>query len=436
MRFHSKLIAVSIVGFTVFGCALSTQTADFNETKTTTIQPVFPVANNELERQILSNPLLASARKTTEAKSLVLLELDAANALQVSVTGNAGVADGGNDGSKPVATASATASKLIGDGGKLDAQIEVAMIAVDQARVEYALAGNEFIGGILNGLVAYDSARETIAIIDKNLKAYSARKPQIDAAAQQGVLTNSDVLEIRAVKSQIETQRLEARLAMKTSKSQLDSQLTAKSLEILAQRFVRTKALDPKAAPHFNAKAIRLGAASLGAQANRADLAKKADISAVARVTLPASDETGVDVFAGVTLTWTIADGGASAATARRLQLESEAALLARENSLQVADLAGKNFVTGRQIASKRRALLRERVALSKSRMQELETLLRAGRADVSSIARELLAGAEAEVELAYLSAEIAQQRVATFSAKGATCALIQTCYLFEVNSR
>ena len=436
MRFHSKLIAVSIVGFTVFGCALSTQTADFNETKTTTIQPVFPVANNELERQILSNPLLASARKTTEAKSLVLLELDAANALQVSVTGNAGVADGGNDGSKPVATASATASKLIGDGGKLDAQIEVAMIAVDQARVEYALAGNEFIGGILNGLVAYDSARETIAIIDKNLRAYSARKPQIDAAAQQGVLTNSDVLEIRAVKSQIETQRLEARLAMKTSKSQLDSQLTAKSLEIQAQRFARTKALDPKAAPHFNAKAIRLGAASLGAQANRADLAKKADISAVARVTLPASDETGVDVFAGVTLTWTIADGGASAATARRLQLESEAALLARENSLQVADLAGKNLVTGRQIASKRRALLRDRVALSKSRMQELETLLRAGRADVSSIARELLAGAEAEVELAYLSAEIAQQRVATFSAKGATCALIQTCYLFEVNSR
>ena len=430
-------IAVSTVA--VLGIA-ACDTARQNAVPAATIAentPYFKSSRNAFEQQILAQPQLAAARKTTQARALAIVELDAARAVQLGVSGNAGFTDDSDpSGPAPLVSVSATATKLLSDGGRLDAQKQVAEIAIAQARLEYALQGNQFIGQVLDALVTRNTARATIAVIDKNLAAYAQRAPQINAAATQGVLTNSDLIEIRSVKSKIESQRLEARLAQRTAQSQLAQLLTPAARKTLQTRFSRATGRNPKGAPNFQAEALRLGGVSLAAQAEAAALRTTSDVSAITRLTMPATDSANAGVFVGLSWSWSVLDGGASDATARRLQLERESADLARKDVIQGGDLAAQGLAIAQATAGERRALLRDRIALSKSRLQELETLLRAGRADVASIARELLAGAEAEVQLATLSAEVAQQQIDAFSARGATCALVDMCHLFMPATR
>ncbi|MGB1235721.1 MAG: TolC family protein, partial [Planktomarina sp.] len=427
-----------LMGFAVIGVLSACEnvlkiTGGSTETQAVT----FAAGKGAFERNILAHHPLQAARKTAQAQAFAVTELRAGRATQIGLSGTAGVAAGDDqDGAKTALSVTASASRLLADGGRLQAQIDAALIAQDQAVLEYALQGNTFLTDLLNAVVTIRSANATISTIDRNLAQYRKREPQINAAARQGILTNSDLIEIRTVKSQIETQRLESVLALKTAQTQLQSFLSASAQRTLTARFARASNASLKRAPNFVAQAQGLGADQFGAKARTAALANKSTLQTVAQVTLPAADETGIDVFAGVQWNWTVSDGGARAAAARRLELQREAAELVQENTVRTTKLAGQSLRVARQIGDDRRQALQDRIALSKSRLAEFETLLRAGRADVASIARELLAGAEAEIGLTALASELSLQQISTFSAKGAACALVQMCDVFELRTQ
>ena len=72
--------------------------------------------------------------------------------------------------------------------------------------------------------------------------------------------------------------------------------------------------------------------------------------------------------------------------------------------------------------------LLKERVAISAQSLQELELRLKAGRADVSKLAREILSKAQSEIALVQLKARYSREKVNAESVTGQTCSLFSLC--------
>lgn len=397
--------------------------------------------DNNLELVIGTHPALESALGAVAASRAQIGEADAARMPQLGV----GV-DVGWDAARvinpivtgaPVAMANMTLTQLVADGGQQRANRDRVEVEHLRARMEFALTGDQLMQELISAYRQRQSAARTLQIIDKHMGEYRERRPQIDAAAARGMMTNSDVIEIDAVVNQIQAKRVDAQLAADAAQATILAILgegaEAKAAEReLAAYLGKSDRADPTSAPGYRALAIASDMDHLLALENIATVSTRPSTSVQAQLRTPLYNPAGVQGYVGVNISWSLFDGGAAKARAESLAAQRQATARtadALEREIAAADRA---YQAVRARAGRKRDLLRERIRLSAQRIEEMQKMLVAGQADVSSIAQEIIAGAEAELGLVALDDEVRAAQMASFAVRGGVCAMIDACNLLE----
>lgn len=395
--------------------------------------------DNALETRIASHPAFFAARATVMSAAAGILEAQAATKPQIGAGIDVGwtadrlsapVSSG-----TPVALATVNLEQLLRDGGQVQADTDRATAELLQAKLQLALTGDDLLAQLLTAWNSQNAAQRSMRVIDRQLADYNRRKPQIDAAAARGVMTNSELIELAAVVNQITTRRVEAKLRAEEARADIDAVLgpdNGAALRVLASAMAQTGGRDPAGAPNYRKLASQAGVERLAALQSGQEAAQRPSAKLQAQVGAPLWAPARVGASVGVNISWNAFDGGASAARAEALAAERAAAeysiaglgrsIAAREQSWEALKAS----------AARRQALLSERLSLSRRRVDELERLLIAGQSDVGSIAQEILAGAEAELGLIALDAELRTAQLTAFAARGGVCALVEACDLFD----
>lgn len=397
--------------------------------------------DNTLEAMIGTHPGLEAALGAVAAAHARIKEGKAGRKPQIT----AGV-DAGWDAARvtqplvtgaPIAMANLTLSQFIADGGQQKANEDRAVADLLKSRIEFALTGDRLVQELITAYRAQQTAARTVQIIDKHMASYRAQRPNIDAAARRGMMTNSDLIEIDTVVNQIKTRRVEAQLASETAAATVaailgdgeEAQTATRELaSLLSHRSART----PAQAPGYREMAINADLEHLFALQNIAETAKRPSAALQVQARTPLYNPTAVQGYVGVQINWSIWDGGAAKARAEALAAERRATATTIEALNREIAAADRTYASVRGRAGRKRALLQERVRLSRLRIDEMQKLMVAGQSDIGSIAQEIIAGAEAELGLAALEDELFHAEMATYSARGGVCAMISACNLFE----
>lgn len=121
-------------------------------------------------------------------------------------------------------------------------------------------------------------------------------------------------------------------------------------------------------------------------------------------------------------------DGGKAKASIVALNKELEVNALDVSSYKEKVSLAQQGLDNFKAFHQKQSSLLNERMRISKDRIEELELKLKAGRVDVSALAKEILTLARAEIAIERLKHEYVTQRLSALAATGETCQVVNLC--------
>jgi len=433
-----------LAGVSLAGLVACTDTAA-NDLFVPDLKPVPTLAvvptGNALEAALMAHPALTASRASLEAARARIREAESGLLPQIDVGVDAGWSSADirqpQATGAPVTTASVALRQLLQDGGQTRANIQRSEVELVQAELDFALRGDQLIEELIAAWIARDAANRSLRVIARHIGDFERRRPQIDAASAGGMLTNAEMIEIDAVLNQIETQRLEARISAEHAEATLAAILGAGAVSgpsgrTLATLLAQSGGKEPAKAPPFRRLAIDAGVARIEALQLGAQAAARPSASLQAQLGAPLYKPTAVRGFIGLNVSWNAYDGGATQAQVRAFAAERLAAI----NSVEALDreiaASDVQYQTLRKGAARRRGLLDERQKLSRQRIEELERLLVAGRSDVGSLAKEIIAGAEAELGIIALDADLRGAQLAAFALRGGACALIEACNLLN----
>ena len=142
----------------------------------------------------------------------------------------------------------------------------------------------------------------------------------------------------------------------------------------------------------------------------------------------PQSRGSNTTLYGGVTIGFPVADGGEAAAQIEALTQELEVTELDRRVLSEEAVLAKRTGQTFSSIIYCRKSCSRTASKYLEQSLEELELRLKAGRADVSKLAREILSKANAEIALVQLESRYLAEKVTAQSSTDQTCSLFSLC--------
>ena len=145
-------------------------------------------------------------------------------------------------------------------------------------------------------------------------------------------------------------------------------------------------------------------------------------------VTSPTFDDPDTSLFAGVTFSMPVKDGGM--AKAKIVGLEQALATLGHEQVLleQTSKLAQSEWQSFAKFYEVETTLLEQRLRISRARVEALELRLRAGRTDVKTLVKEILSSAQSQVAQVELRGDLLSQSIKAAVKVQSTCTLIRLC--------
>ena len=121
-------------------------------------------------------------------------------------------------------------------------------------------------------------------------------------------------------------------------------------------------------------------------------------------------------------------DGGKAAAKIEALLKELDVIVLETDTLKQKTILANERLSNFLDYYHKQNSLLLERKKISEERIVELELKIKAGRSDISVLAKQFLTNARTEIALEQLNYERSSEILAAVAVTGQTCELLDIC--------
>ena len=433
-KFPKALGLMCVAFFWLAGCQLSNNEpaakapspVKMNVSAVENIKTKSPLAN-----ALLTSPEVSSAViRARVARSNVAVAYTA-KATKVDLTGSSGLA--AEKYTKPTGLSQGTLSayRLLFDGNQTNRTIAIAALAADTAALQAELTSDQTLGAMILAFSAERAAQESIQIIDKYLVQYDQREALIQSAVSSGVISNSDYLELRALRNDVASQRARAELTERSATATLEL-LMPENLEAsteviraaLGERFnlVQLVTNSPQS-KIIDAQAITLELNIENLRSKKRPLAKLQTA-----ITSPKDSASEATLFAGVNVTFPIRDGGETDARITSLEIEAQSVAFDRKALKNRIDNALSSWKEFSRFYDTQVEILDERLDIAIERISDLELRLSAGKADIGSLAKEILSAAQAEVSLVQLENEWAKEAVNAAATSTQTCAVVFIC--------
>ena len=396
---------------------------------------LIPQSSSPLLQALFEAPEVTRSFATaTVAKAQVAIATSA-KSTKVDLSGSTGLTSESNSSAVGTAVATIKANRLLYDSGQTDRSIRLSILDAQSASHEAEITVGKTLQKIAQAYDLIKTGKETLKIIDYYLGLYNAREDLVKLAVQANTLSNSNYLELKSLKNKTLTERAQSELSIRRAESFLENTFGVGYKSVmpeLAERYKELKAPIFFMETSVQKKLIDLREAKLVTQIEIQKALNKPTTQlqiSVSNTQHPAADTT---VFAGITLSLPINDGGEAKAQIEALSEELimlDHDLKVLKQSILQAKSNWEAFIIYHQI---QKSLLLEGKTISLGRMDELELLLRAGRSNISEIAKEIFVGAQTEIALVKLKSEYLSQSIEASAMTSQTCRLFNLCDLIN----
>ena len=387
--------------------------------------------SSALVQAIVSNPAVSRALTSAAvAKERVAIS-QTQKEITVSASGSSGFETDTDDGSEGVLIVGVTAQKLLNDYGQTDRSIYLSELLAETSRLEGQIAFDQALQQILDAYITQSTALEVDRIITYYVALFNEREDLVQTAVDAGVLSNSDYLELQSLKNEILSEQAQAVFQSNTSASFLRTSLGSNYDAAVAELVNRYTATSGSKLSTENSNQITLLGLKKSQIQTEIELQKLSNTLTTnwqSTVSSPKSRGAGSTLFAGITMSLPINDGGRSLATIAALQKEFEVNALEVSTYEQEVTLAQQGLDNFFVYYEDQKILLNERKRIAEDRIVELELKLKTGRADVSALAKEFLALARTEIAIERLDFDRKSQTLSALSVTGQTCELVRLC--------
>jgi len=260
---------------------------------------------------------------------------------------------------------------------------------------------------------------------------FNEREDLVQTAVNAGVLSNSDYLELQSLKNEVLSEQAQSVFQSDSFSSYLKTSLSNDFTEALAEleeNFEVKDNIKLSTDGTYQITLLNLNKLQLQTQIKLQQEANSFTTSWHTTASSPKSRGAGSTIFAGITMGLPIKDGGKAKASIVALSKELEVNALDVSSYKEKVSLAQQGLDNFEAFNLKQSSLLNERMRISKDSIDELELKLKAGRVDVSVLAKEILTLARAEIAIERLKHEYVTQRLSALAATGQTCQVVNLC--------
>ena len=430
-----KISFIFLACFTLVGCVGNNnpQVEPFQPSSALTYNKPLALKTNSsaLVQAIASKPAVSRALTSAAVAKEHVAITRSQKKMTMSASGSSGFEADTDDGSEGVLIVGVTAQKLLSDNGKTDRVIYLSGLLAETARLESQIAFDQALNQILDAYISESTALEVDRIITYYVALFNEREDLVQTAVDAGVLSNSDYLELQSLKNEILSEQAQAVFQSNTSASFLRTSLGSNYDAAVAELVNRYTATSGSKLSTENSNQITLLGLKKSQIQTEIELQKLSNTLTTnwqSTVSSPKSRGAGSTLFAGITMSLPINDGGRSLATIAALQKEFEVNALEVSTYEQEVTLAQQGLDNFFVYYEDQKILLNERKRIAEDRIVELELKLKTGRADVSALAKEFLALARTEIAIERLDFDRKSQTLSALSVTGQTCELVRLC--------
>lgn len=435
-KFKALQLGIFWVSFLLIsGCSLIEPT-QINDLPHDSKKDFFPsksiLTNSPLVDAILSSPEASSAILKAEVARSEVFVARTAKATKVDFDGRSGLYKNLNSSTATgISYGSLSAYRLLYDANQTNRIISLAALAADVSAIEAEIVVDQALSAIILAFSSQRAAEESLAVIDKYLKQYDQREALIQSAVESGVISNSDYLEIRALRNDVTSRRARAQQLELSSMSSLAiflPQNTENLIEVIRSRLGNNfNLLDlVQAAPRF--KVLQRQAKIMELELQNLYSKKKPTAMLRAAINSPESSSSDATLFAGINVTFPVRDGGQTNAQISSLELKTKSIEINRDVEKRRVDDALSMWTEFVRFYDFQVSILDERLDIATEQISNLEIRLRAGKANIATVAKEILNAAQAEVEIIQLEDEWARAAITAATSINHTCAIVSLC--------
>ena len=356
-----------------------------NETKTdkkTNIDPRL--------KKIASSPSLLANEKNIRAAQKAVSIVQSQSETQVVASSNLGPRLD-DDSVELDATTGLTMSKVINDGGVLNAMTNAANLNVTASKLIYKQSINRQLIEVINAEQTVVNFQKVKSIYDDQLKVYSENLPLIETAVKANVISKTDALKLEQLKLRSE----EAYLTAKTA---------SEAAQIIRQKYGLTdsdkffeigleiwKSFEKKSTTTNlpNIKLIETQISILEEDMKAIQSSFKANVSFAGNATANVTEFDNSLGFVGLNISLPVKDGGKRTFEIEEKELQIAGLKQQKEDAILLNSTSFKALSNFETIYIKRLQLLETQAKNSKSISEDMELKLRAGAASVIDLATE-----------------------------------------------
>jgi len=384
-----------------------------------------------LTQSIQKIPTVARALSAASAAKDRVAITRSQKELTIQGTGSSGIETKTSDSSEGILVVGVTAQKLLNDNGQTDRSIYLSELGAEIASLESQVAFDQALQQILEAYTSQNHALKIENIITNYVNQFNKREKLVQTAVKAGVLSNSDYLELQSLKNEVLSEQAQSVFQSNSSSSYLKTSLShnyTQALAELAENFEVKDDIKLSTDGTYQITLLNLNKLQLQTQIKLQEEANSFTTSWHTTASSPKSRGAGSTIFAGITMGLPFKDGGKAKASIVALNKELEVNALDVSSYKEKVSLAQQGLDNFESFHLKQSSLLNERMRISKDRIDELELKLKAGRVDVSVLAKEILTLARAEIAIERLKHDHITQRLSALAATGQTCQVVNLC--------
>ena len=392
---------------------------------------ISPQNLSPITQAIFEIPNVSRSIMAAQAARLRVEIAKSAKGLNVTATNSTGLNVPLKEGSQGAFVLSVTAQKLLEDNGRTDRSILLSELAADTAVLEAQLDIDQTLQKILDAYNSQKTASKVDGIIDHYVGMFNERESLVKKAVEVGVLSNSDYLELKSLKNETLSEQAQALLRFKTSDSFIKTSLGTHqeaAISEIAAKYPLIDLVPLSIKKSYKKQILDLKSTQIQTEIETEKNSKKAIVNWQTSLSTPKSRGAGSTLFTGVSLSLPLEDGGKAASRIVSLLKELDVVFLEINTLKQKAILAEQRLDNFLKYYQKQRSLLLERKKISEERIEELELKIKAGRSDISVLAKQFLTNARTEIALEQLNYERSSEILAAVAVTGQTCQLLGVC--------
>ena len=356
-----------------------------NETKTdkkTNIDPRL--------KKIASSPSLLANEKNIRAAQKAVSIVQSQSETQVVASSNLGPRLD-DDSVELDATTGLTMSKVINDGGVLNAMTNAANLNVTASKLIYKQSINRQLIEVIKAEQAILNFQKVKSIYDEQLKVYSDNLPLIETAVKANVISKTDALKLEQLKLRSEEAYLTAKTASEASeiiREKYNLNDNDKFFEINLKKWkLFEKQILTITSSNIQLLETQISILKEDIKAIKASF--KANVSFAGNATANVTDIDNSLGFVGLNVSLPVKDGGKRTFEIEEKELQIAGLQQQKEDTILLNATSFKALSNFEKIYNLRSDLLQTQTENSQSISDDMELKLRAGAASVIDLATE-----------------------------------------------